>query len=195
MPEMHQGTVVLTQPPHYVTMHTRETAKHCAAFGLSDEQTCVILKCTLDDLRKNYANEMEHGLALINAQVQANVLHQALYKDDVQAMKLWLINKAGWRAGDAPRGALSATNPVDRDGNEIPVFERRTVIERILTKAVQVKRESEKVVDGRVVSTQGRGAGQKGNGNGAAHAPNNGADSGGHGPNGSGVAGNGAKHK
>lgn len=178
MPQMHQGSIVVTQPPHYVTLHSRETAKHCAAFGLSDEQTCVILKCTPEELRLHYANEMEHGVALINAQVKAAVLHEALHGKDVQAMKLWLINNAGWRAGDAPRGGVNSTLPqLDHDGNEIPVFERRTTIERILTRATQVKREQEKVVvDSRIVSTQARAAGPAATG----AAPANGAGGNGH---------------
>lgn len=180
MPDFHQGTLVVTQPPHYPTMHTRETVTHLAAFGLDENQVAVILKCTPDDVRRYYTTEMEHGLTLVNSRVMSAVLHQALYKEDVLAMKLWLINKAGWRAGDNNKLVLPNPN-ANGDGpgldGEMTVVQRREVITKLLVKGAQLKRQQERVIDAEVVPAASK------NGNGAnGHAKPNGAN--GHGPNG-----------
>lgn len=178
MPDFHQGTLVVTQPPHFPTMHTRETVTHLAAFGLDENQVAVILKCTPDDVRRYYTNEMEHGLTRVNSQVMSAVLHAALYNDSAQDRKLWLINKAGWRAGDAQRASLpnGADGPLPE--GEMTVVQRRDVITRVLTIATQSKRQAERVIEAEVV--------QKPNGKTNGHGPN--------GTNGAG-GGNGVKHK
>lgn len=174
--ETHQGTVVVRDPPHFPTMYTRETVTNLAAFGLTENQMAVILKCTPEDVRSNYSAEIEHGLARVNAQVQAAVLHAAIHERDVAAMKLWLVNKAGWRTGDGPRGLPKPGDDVPADG-EYTVVERREVLTRILSRVVQDKRNAEKVIDGRVVATaapakpNGTNGAKKtnGNGNGSGH--------------------------
>lgn len=152
MPEIFQNTLVVMRPPHFPTLQSRETARHLGAFGLDELQACVILRCNEDDFRRYYKEDFETGLVAVNAQVQAAVLHQALHERDVPAMKLWLINKAGWRAGDAPRGMLPPGQ--DGDTSELTVVQRRTVIDTILTRVTQEKRRGEKVVDGRVIAQQ-----------------------------------------
>lgn len=183
MIEMHQGTVVVTQPPHFPTMHTRETVTHLAAFGLDEKQVAVILKCTVDDVRKYYMEEMEHGLTRINAQVMNAVLHAALYEDSAADRKLWLVNRAGWKSGD---GNKNVANNVTLNANgepisngEYTVVQRRELITTLLTKATALKRSNERVVEGHVVNRA----------NGSHTAKSNGAN--GHGANG----GNGVKHK
>lgn len=168
MPEFHQGTLVVTVPPHFPTMHTRETVMHLAAFGCNEAQIAVILKCTVDDVQRHYQAELEHGLARVNAQVMSAVLHAALYADSAADRKLWLVNRAGWRSGDGPR----MLQPQGGDGaneGEMQVLERRTIISEVLTRVTKEKRHAEKVIDGRVVATQAPGANgaKKPNGNGS----------------------------
>lgn len=152
--ETHQGTVVVRTPPHFPTMHTRETVVNLASFGLNDNQVAYILKCTPDDVRQFYKDEMEHGLTRINAQVMSAVLHAALHSDSAADRKLWLINKAGWKAGDSNRLPLKPGEDGPLADGEYSVVERREVMTRILTRVVQEKRNAEKVVgDGRVVAT------------------------------------------
>lgn len=176
MPDIHQGGVVVTVPPHYPTLDKRETVTMLAAFGLKEDQIAAILKCTPDDIRRWYQNELDTGLVRINAQVKAALLHQALYKEDVAAMRLWLVNNAGWRTGDGPRGVLP---PGDvPEGETVTVHERRTIIEQVLTRVTREKRDGERVIpDARVVATQpqaakpngANGAHKKPNGNGSGH--------------------------
>lgn len=147
---------VVTRPPHYPTAHTRDTVVHCVAFGLDDAQIAVILRCTVNDVKTHYAEDLEHGLTRINARVQAAVLHQALFKEDVAAMKFWLINKAGWRAGDSNRPQIPGL-PGDGDA-EMTVVQRHETITRILTQRTLEKRNGEKVIDGRVLAKQQGGS-------------------------------------
>lgn len=192
MPDFQQGndakggTLVVTVPPHFPTMHTRETATHLAAFGLDENQVAVILRCTPDDVRKHYAVEMEHGLMLVNSRVKSAVLHQALHKEDVNAMKLWLINNAGWRAGDGNKTNILNTTPGAGEEGTMTIVQKREVITRLLVQATQHKRREETVIDAEVVPTP------KKNGNGTNGHGSNGSN--GNGSNGHGGA-NGAKHR
>lgn len=177
----HQGTVVVTQPPHFPTMHTRELVTFLAAQGLDEKQVAVVLRCTVNDVRQYYTTELEHGLTLVNSRVMSAVLHNALYKDDVSCMKLWLINKAGWRAGDGNRALAVNVNQNGEllDGENMTVVQRREIITRILTQTTQSKRREERVIDAEVV--------KKPNGNGAnEHEHNSGNGTGGS---------NGTKHR
>lgn len=175
-----RDTLIVTHPPHFPTMHTRETVTHLVAFGLDENQIAAVLKCTPDDVRRHYAEELEHGLARVNARVMSAVLHAALYNDSAPDRKLWLMNRAGWKGGDGAKvGILNAPGANGEDG-ELTVVQRREVITKLLVKATQHKRQQEKVIDATVAtvvkSTNG----------------SNGAN--GHGPNGNG-AGNGTKHR
>lgn len=173
MPEFQHGndargdTLVVTTPPHFPTMHTRETVTHLVAFGLDENQIAAVLKCTPDDVRRYYANELEHGLVRVNSRVMSAVLHQALYKEDVGAMKLWLVNKAGWRSGDGNKtNILNAPGAAPAEG-EMTVVQRREVITRMLITATQQKRQQERVIEGEVVKKNGtNGHGSNGNGSG-----------------------------
>lgn len=141
-----RDTLIVTHPPHFPTMHTRETVSHLVAFGLDDNQIAVILRCTPDDVRRHYAEEMEHGLARVNARVMSAVLHSALYNDSAPDRKLWLINKAGWKAGDGNKTAiLNAPGATGEEGT-YTVVQRREVITKMLVQATQHKRQQERVV-------------------------------------------------
>jgi hypothetical protein len=166
-------TLVVTQSPHFPTMHTRETATFLAAFGLDENQIAVILRCTPDDVRRHYSSEVEHGLMRINARVMSAVVHQALYNNDPQCMKLWLINKAGWKAGDGNRNTQAMQLNLNPDGSpartgELTVVERREVITKLLVKATQNKRRDEQIIEAEIVPSK------KTNGNGSNGANGNG---------------------
>jgi hypothetical protein len=162
------NTLVVTQPPHFPTMHTRETVQHLSAFGLDENQVAVVLRCTPDDVRRYYAVEMEHGLMLVNSRVKAAVLHQALHKEDVNAMKLWLINNAGWRGGDGNKtNILNAPGTGPGEEGTLTIMQKREVITRLLVQATQHKRHQETVIDAEVVSVA-----KSTNGNGAGHGTN-----------------------
>lgn len=162
---VHQGTVVVTRPPHFPTMHTRDVIKHLAAFGAREELMCAIIRCTAEELQRHYADELTTGLERINAQVQNAVLHKALYENDLNAMKLWLVNKAGWRTGDG-KGMLPGQplgpGELPEGQGLIPVSQRRELISELLTKATRFKRDNERVIDAEVIPA-------KKNGNGADH--------------------------
>lgn len=173
-------TLIVTHAPHFPTMHTRETVTNLVAFGLDENQIAVILKCTPDDVRRYYAEELEHGLARVNARVMSAVLHSALYNDSAPDRKLWLVNKAGWRSGDGNKTNILNAPGGGVEGEEITVVQRREIIQRVLVKATQNKRQMERVID---VEAQ---PAAKSNGNGAN----------GHGTNGNGHGGsNGTKHR
>lgn len=160
MPEMCQGTVVLTERPHFPTMYTRDTVKHLTAFGLDANQMAIVLKCTLQELQLYYSEEIATGLVRVNAQVQAAVLHAAIYDRNVAAQKLWLVNKAGWRSGDAPRITVNA----GETPSEATVHQRRSVIVDILREAIKHKRTQERVIDATVVSSPKTANGANGSG-------------------------------
>ncbi len=178
-----RDTLIVTRPPHFPTMHTRETVTHLVAFGLDENQIAVIIKTTPDDVRLHYAEELEHGLARVNARVMSAVLHSALYNDSAPDRKLWLMNKAGWKGGDGAKAVAINAPGVDGDGETLTVIQRREVITKLLFKATQHKRQQERIIDAEVTpvakSTNG----------------SNGAN--GHGPNGANGAGgtNGTKHR
>ncbi len=157
-----RDTLIVTRPPHFPTMHTRETVSHLVAFGLDENQIAVIIKATPDEVRQHYSEELEHGLTRINARVMSAVLHQALQKEDVNAMKLWLINKAGWRAGDGSKTNILNAPPGTIEEGELTVVQRREVITKLLVKATQHKRQQERIIDAEVTpvakSTNGNGA-------------------------------------
>lgn len=179
-------TLIVTRPPHFPTMHTRETVTHLVAFGLDENQIAAVLKCTPDDVRTHYAEELEHGLARVNARVMSAVLHAALYNDSAPDRKLWLTNKAGWKGDGAKALAINAPG-MGPDGETLTVVQRREVITKLLVKATQHKRQQERVIDVTATpvakSTNGNGAnGSNGHANGNGHGHGNGA-------------GNGTKHR
>lgn len=179
-----RDTLIVTHPPHFPTMHTRETVTHLVAFGLDENQIAVIIKCTPDDVRRYYAEELEHGLARVNARVMSAVLHSALYNDSAPDRKLWLMNRAGWKGGDGAKvGILNAPGANGEDG-ELTVVQRREVITKLLVKATQHKRQQERVID--VTATPVAKSTNGANGHGS-----NGNGSNGHG----GANGNGTKHR
>lgn len=157
-----RDTLIVTHPPHFPTMHTRETVTHLVAFGLDENQIATVLKCTPDDVRMHYAGELEHGLARVNARVMSAVLHAALYNDSAPDRKLWLMNRAGWKGGDGARAlAISAPGATGEDGTAMTVVQRREVMTRVLTRVTQYKRQQERVIEAEVVpiakSTNGNG--------------------------------------
>lgn len=164
-----RDTLIVTHPPHFPTMHTRETVTHLVAFGLDENQIAAVLKCTPDDVRRYYVEELEHGLARVNARVMSAVLHAALYQDSAPDRKLWLMNRAGWKGGDGAKALAIAGAGAAGDGETLTVVQRREVITKLLVKATQHKRQQERVIDAEVVpvakSTNGtNGHGSNGNG-------------------------------
>src|SRR5262245_49278142 len=121
-------------------MMTREQVSHLVAFGLDEAQIAYILKCKPEEVRTHYKDEIEHGTHEINARVMA----AALYENSAADRKLWLVNKANWRANE-PRPGFGEVNADDANA-EFSVVQRRTVIERILLRATQDKRLTEKNV-------------------------------------------------
>lgn len=191
MPEFQTGNddtkaaLVVTQRPHFPTLHTRELVEHLTACGLNEAQIAIALKCSTEDVRRYYASEMEHALTMVNSRVKARVLHQALYEGDMQAAKLWLINNANWRAGDGNKVGVGVSFGADGtplQPGELTVVQRREIISTILTRAVQQKREGERVIEGTAVAVKKNGNGSNGhgtNGNGSNGA--NGHNGGGNG--------------
>lgn len=168
--DSQRDTLIVTRPPHFPTMHTRETVTHLVAFGLDENQIAVIIRCTADDVRKYYSEELEHGLARVNARVMSAVLHAALYQDSAQDRKLWLVNKAQWRSGDGNKTAILNAPGAAADGETMTVVQRREIITRVLTHATQNKRQAERVIEGEAVEVKRNGAnGYGGGGNGTKH--------------------------
>lgn len=160
-------TPVVTRAPHFPTMYTHETCRNLVAFGLTPPQIAVVMRCTLEDLRTHYAEDIEHGLTRVNAQVQAALLHKALYDRDVPAMKLWLVNKANWRTGDKPGTGPELPGAAGQEG-EMTVVERKTVIERMLRTATVANFDRAKVIEGTAVEVK-KPNGVNGHGNGSAN--------------------------
>lgn len=170
-----RDTLIVTRAPHFPTMHTRETATHLVAFGLDENQIAVILKCTPDEVRTHYAEELEHGLVRVNARVMSAVLHSALYNDSAPDRKLWLMNRAGWKGGDGNKAIAISAPGAGGEGEILTVVQRREVITKLLVKATQHKRQQERIID-----VEATPVAKSTNGNGA---------------NGHGTSGNGAKHR
>lgn len=162
-----RDTLIVTHPPHFPTMHTRETVTHLVAFGLDENQIAAVLKCTPDDVRRHYAEELEHGLVRVNARVMSAVLHAALYQDSAADRKLWLTNKAGWKGDGNKTNILNAPGMGD-DGETLTIVQRREVITKLLVRATQQKRQQERVIDAVVTpvakSTNGNGHSDGANG-------------------------------
>lgn len=158
---------IITRPPHFPTMHTRETCKHLVAFGLTEAQICTIMKLMPSELRMHYMEEIEHGLARVNAQVQAALLHRALIDMDVPSMKLWLINKAGWRAGDKMGRDLDLPGDAP-NGEQMTIVQRKTTIVEMLRVATQARLDEASVIEGEVVKKKPNGANGAGS-NGTKH--------------------------
>lgn len=154
-------TVIVTQPPHFPNLYTRDLVENYVAFGLDEEQIAVCLRCTVPDVQLHYAQELTHGLARVNARVQAALLNQALHKEDVAAMTMWLINKAGWRKGDGNRiGILNAPGANGEPVDGTTVIQKREVMTRILTTVTRAKRADERFIEGEIVEpkrTNGHG--------------------------------------
>ncbi len=174
-----RDTLIVTRPPHFPTMHTRETVTHLVAFGLDENQIAVIVKCTPDEVRQHYAEELEHGLARVNARVMSAVLHSALYNDSAPDRKLWLMNRAGWKGGDGAKAvAISAPGMGGEDGETMTIVQRREVITKLLVKATQHKRQQDRIIDAEVTpvakSTNGNGANGHGTNGANGHGGGNG---------------------
>lgn len=144
-----RATPIVHVAPHYPTQDKRELVQHLTACGLDVVQIAKALRCSQDDVHKHYQNEMDNAVQLVNARVMANVLHNALYKDDMQAAKLWLINRAGWRGGDNNKigvgvqvNALTG-QPMGEGEAGLTVVQRREVITTLLSKVTQTKRRNE----------------------------------------------------
>ncbi len=183
--DSRRDTLIVTHPPHFPTMHTRETVTHLVAFGLDENQIAVILKCTPDDVRRYYSDELEHGLARVNARVMSAVLHSALYNDSAADRRLWLINRAGWKGGDGAKVGILNAPGATGDPDTLTVMQRREVITNLLVKVTQSKRQQERVVTPVIEGTAGVAKSTNGSGaNGHEHEARS---------NGSG--GNGTKHR
>jgi hypothetical protein len=173
-----RDTLIVTRPPHFPTMHTRETVTHLVAFGLDENQIAAVLKCTPDDVRQHYADELEHGLARVNARVMSAVLHAALYENSAPDRKLWLVNRAQWKGGDGNKTNILNAPGMGEDGETLTVVQRREVITKLLVKATQHKRQQERVIDAEVVpvakSTNGNGANGHGTNGANGHGGGNG---------------------
>lgn len=95
---MVKNVPVLIDPgqlPHYPTPESREFVCQLVAMGLEEPQIAFCLKVTPLDLRRYYGEEMDHGSALVNAQVGKALLSNCLRGDTV-AQKFWLQTRARW---------------------------------------------------------------------------------------------------
>jgi hypothetical protein len=174
-----RDTLIVTHPPHFPTMHTRETVTCLVAFGLDEYQIAAVLKCTPDEVKRHYAEELEHGLARVNARVMSAVLHAALYENSAPDRKLWLVNRANWKGGDGNKtNILNAPGMNGEDGETLTVVQRREVITKLLVRATQHKRQQERVIDAEVVpvakSTNGNGTNGHGTNGANGHGGTNG---------------------
>lgn len=179
-----RDTLIVTHPPHFPTMHTRETVTHLVAFGLDEHQIAAVLKCTPDDVRRHYVEELEHGLVRVNARVMSAVLHAALYQDSAADRKLWLTNKAGWKGDGNKTNILNAPGMGD-NGETLTIVQRREVITKLLVKATQQKRQQERVIEHEATPVAKSTNGANGHGSNSATGANS------HG----GASGNGTKHR
>lgn len=170
-----RDTLIVTHPPHFPTMHTRETVTHLVAFGLDENQIAVIIKATPDDVRRHYAEELEYGLARVNARVMSAVLHAALYEDSAPDRKLWLMNRAGWKGGDGNKtnilNAPGAPGATGEEG-ELTVVQRREVITKLLVRATQHKRQQERVIEHEATPVAKSTNGANGHGSNGTNGPN-----------------------
>lgn len=85
--------------PHYPTSESREFVAQMVAMGLEVPQIAFCLKCTPHEVTHHYKQELEHGLALVNAKVGASLLARA-FMGDVNAQKFWLVTRARWVPAD-----------------------------------------------------------------------------------------------
>lgn len=81
--------------PHAPTSETREQVMKMVACGLDLGQIAWVLKCRPHEVTANYPEELEHAIAVTNAQVGAALL-KAATKGDVNAAKYWMQTRAKW---------------------------------------------------------------------------------------------------
>lgn len=122
------------QAPHVPTPASRELVAGLVACGLDVAQIAFMLKCTPFDVEFHYVDELEHGLAMCNAQVGASILRQAL-KGDMVAAKFWMGTRAKWVVP-------TKVDPVD-EAKTTDAVERKKIMDAIVTMVAREKVKEE----------------------------------------------------
>jgi hypothetical protein len=118
MPETKKGR---GRPEHVPTPDNRKTVQLLITAGNGKELIAKVLKIHVDTLEKHYADELETGLAVANANVAANLYAQAT-KDDPKAVTaaiFWLKSRAGWNEyGPTPAPMIAQKERVEKLGKK-----------------------------------------------------------------------------
>lgn len=134
MPSQH---LILSpaEAPHCPTSDSRELVAGMVACGLDYLQIAFVLKCDPSDVKRHYADELEHGTALCNARVGAALLRNCI-AGDTNAQKFWLMTRAGW----AP------PTPEDQKKNQKTVQltqEKKSIMDEIFRMVAKGKEKEE----------------------------------------------------
>lgn len=109
---------------HVPTKAKREQVCKLVACGLGTEEIGFVLGCMDHEVKANYQQEIEHGMALVTGLVGGAILKQAL-RGDVQAARFWLQSRAKWTIPQH-------VELTGKDGGPVQVEARRALIDRVL---------------------------------------------------------------
>lgn len=109
---------------HTPTKKTREQVCKLVACGLNLDEISYVLGCLPSDVKEHYAQEIEHGSAMVTGLVGAALLKNAL-KGDVNAQRAWLQFRARWTIPQH-------VELTGKDGGPIEIAARKKTVARIL---------------------------------------------------------------
>ena len=84
------------RPPHEPTRDSRRLVEHHAATGTLHQQIAKLVGVSLNTLKKHYPEELELGLARVNAVVGGTLFAEAK-RGNITAAIFWMKCRAGWR--------------------------------------------------------------------------------------------------
>jgi hypothetical protein len=86
------------EPSGHDALHVRQV-EAMAGYGLPAEDIAQVLRIDVEELRRNYAAELEDGRIKANSRVAENLYRKATGegREAVTAAIFWLKTRAGWR--------------------------------------------------------------------------------------------------
>lgn len=89
----------MAQKPHVPTEADRNKVRIMASMGMTLPQMSAVMGISHVTLTKYYKNDIDHGAAIINQAITANLARQALKNDfkAAPAAMFWAKTRMGWR--------------------------------------------------------------------------------------------------
>lgn len=124
---MARQRLMIVDGIHVPTSTTRMLVCKLVACGLSVSEVAFSLGALEHEVKEHYAQEIEHGTALVTGMVGGAMLKQAM-RGDVNAARFWLQSRAKWTIPQH-------VELTGKDGGPVLVEQRRATIARVLALA------------------------------------------------------------